>query len=166
MGAAALGSVAAGVAAWQIFRPAKATTEALYALQLPDADGRLQAVAQWRGRVLVANFWATWCEPCREEMPALVAAQQAWRSKGVQIVGIGIDSAAKIRDFAVNYKISYPLLVSGPEVLDVARHLGNSAGGLPYTVVLARDGAVSGRHLGALQQGQIDSLLARATADA
>ena len=140
--------------------------KAFFANSWQTPDGKTANSENWREKVLVVNFWASWCPPCVEEMPTLDKIAQEYSAKNVLIVGIGIDSAAKIRDFAANYKISYPLLVSGPEVLDVARHLGNSAGGLPYTVVLARDGAVSGRHLGALQQGQIDSLLARATAEA
>ena len=98
-------------------------------LVLPDPEGKPQAFAQWQGKILVVNFWATWCDPCREEVPALVRIQQNQGSKGVQIVGIGIDSADKIREFAAKFSINYPLAVAGLNGVDISRKLGNTAGG-------------------------------------
>jgi thiol-disulfide isomerase/thioredoxin len=133
--------------------------EELYSLSLPDPAGTPQPFNQWRGQVLVVNFWATWCEPCREEVPALVRSHQKWAGKGVQIVGIGIDSAAKIQQFAKEYGVTYPLAVAGLEAVDVSRRLGNTAGALPYTLVLDRHGRVASTHLGGLTQPALDALL-------
>ncbi len=128
-------------------------------LSLPDVQGRLQAMKQWQGRVMVVNFWATWCEPCREEVPALVRVQEKLGANGLQIVGIGIDSAGKIREFAKEYQVTYPLVVAGVEVLEISRKLGNRPGGLPHTVVLDRRGRLAGAHLGGISQSKLELLV-------
>ena len=132
-------------------------------LRLPDLSGKEQELAQWRNSILILNFWATWCEPCREEVPALIRVQAANASKKVRIVGIAIDSSDKVRQFANEYRIDYPLLVGGMEVIDLTRKLGNTAGGLPYTVVIDASGKVVVKHLGRISEAQLEQaiLLAR-----
>jgi peroxiredoxin len=90
-----------------------------------------------------------------------VAAKQASSDSGSEIVGIGIDSADKIREFANIYKINYPLLVADVTAVELMRGLGNRAGALPYTVALGRSGAVVDRHLGALKEAELRQVLAR-----
>ncbi len=131
----------------------------LHRLVLPDPQGKPQPFSQWQGKVLVVNFWATWCEPCREEVPALVRIQQKAAARGLQIVGIGVDSADKIREFASIYHINYPLTVAGLSVVDTSRKLGNTAGGLPFTVILDRNGRLAASHLGGLTEAQLEDLL-------
>jgi thiol-disulfide isomerase/thioredoxin len=100
---AALAAVAisAGVAAALLFRePPGPGGDALLAVSLPDAAGTPQTLGQWRGKLLVVNFWATWCAPCREEMPMFVKAQADHGGRGLQLVGIAVDDAAKVRQFA------------------------------------------------------------------
>jgi thiol-disulfide isomerase/thioredoxin len=123
-----------------------------------DSAGQAVALAQWRGTPLLVNFWATWCEPCREEVPELVRAQEKY-GKSVQIVGIGIDSAAKIGEFATTYRVNYPLLVAGPEVVELSRRLGNSAGGLPYTLAIDATGHLQSKHLGGMSSKLVDDLI-------
>ena len=108
----------------------------------------------------MVNFWATWCAPCRNEIPALIRTQGKYADKGVKLVGIGIDNVAKIRDYAAEMKIDYMLLVGGKEVLDVTRELGNGAGVLPFTLVLDRSGKVVFAHAGALTDAALDAVLA------
>jgi thiol-disulfide isomerase/thioredoxin len=124
-----------------------------------DLDGKLRRLAEWRGRVMVCNFWATWCAPCREEIPLLVAARRKYGPSGVEIVGIAIDNAAKVRQFSASLNISYPVLLAEANGLDLMRQLGNSGGGLPYTVIADRQGAPVHRKLGALKAGELDGLL-------
>jgi len=131
----------------------------LLALTLPDSDGRPQAMQQWQGKVIVINFWATWCPPCRKEMPLLDAAQRKWANKGVQIVGIGIDEADAIHSYAVTNKLAFPLLVGGAELVDLTVALGNAAQGLPFSVVIAPDGRVAQTKLGAFKDDALDKLL-------
>jgi thiol-disulfide isomerase/thioredoxin len=108
---------------------------------------------------VVCNFWATWCAPCREEIPLLVAARQKYGPAGVEVVGIAIDNAAKVRQFSASFHISYPVLLAEADGLDLMRQLGNSGGGLPYTVVADRQGALVHRKLGALKLGELDAWL-------
>ncbi len=132
-------------------------------LSLPDPAGRLQSLAQWQGKVLVLNFWATWCTPCREEIPDLVRIQRRFSSNGLQIVGISIDSAANVLDFAREFDIDYPLLIGEIDLIDITRLLGNNASGLPFTVILDRSGKIANVHLGRISEEdltrQLGSLL-------
>jgi thiol-disulfide isomerase/thioredoxin len=133
----------------------------LLATVFPDLDGQARRLLDWKGQITVTNFWATWCEPCREEMPLLARVRQNYSPKGVEIVGIGIDHVDKLRDFAAKYAIPYPLLVGDMRALDVMRELGNRAGALPYTVVLDRSGALVAQRLGALKPGELEAVLDR-----
>lgn len=133
---------------------------ALRSATLMDLAGQARKFSEWRGRVLVCNFWATWCAPCRDEIPLLMAARAKYASSGVEIVGIAIDNPFNVRQFAASLNISYPILLAEADGLDLMRKLGNSAGGLPYTVVADRQGGVVRRKLGALKQHDLDEILA------
>ena len=137
--------------------PAFGPVQALYAQVLPDAQGKLQALAQWQGKPLLVNFWAPWCAPCVEEMPELSSLQQQYSGKNLQIIGIGIDSQARIAQFAAKLKIAYPLYVAGMDGSELARKFGNASGGLPYTVLIGADGEVRKTYLGRLKFGQLRS---------
>ena len=123
----------------------------LFKQSLPDASGQPQALAQYQGKALVLNFWATWCAPCVQEMPELSGLQAELTQKDVQLLGIGIDSPSNIAEFAAKYRIAYPLYVAGMSGTELSRQLGNSAGGLPYTVLIGRDGRVRKTYLGRLK---------------
>jgi thiol-disulfide isomerase/thioredoxin len=134
--------------------------ESLMLASFPDPSGKPQAMSQWRGKVLVVNFWATWCAPCREEIPALMKLQHKYADNGVQFVGIAMDHVPKVRDYANNMKIDYPLLIGAMETLGLAKNLGNRAGVLPFTVVLSRAGRVVYTHVGALTEASLGEVLA------
>lgn len=133
--------------------------DALGAAAFDDLEGRRRRLAEWRGKVLVCNFWATWCAPCREEIPLLVAASRKYGASGVEIVGIAIDNAAKVREFSSTFKITYPILLAEANGLELMRRLGNTGGGLPYTVIADRKGALAHRKLGALKEAELDGFL-------
>lgn len=128
-------------------------------LRLPDPQGSQRALSQWQGKVLLVNFWATWCEPCREEVPALLRARRKYASHGLEVVGVAVDSAAKVREFAAEFRIDYPLVIGGLEAIDLTRRLGNGLGVLPYTVVLDRSGTMVLAHLGVLTDAQLEAAL-------
>jgi thiol-disulfide isomerase/thioredoxin len=132
----------------------------LLALSLPDTHGTAQPLRQWRGKVLVVNFWATWCVPCREEMPEFVRAQRELGPQGVQFVGIAVDQADKVARFAKELDLNYPALVGGYEAMDLSKPLGNRLLALPFTVILGRDGQVAHTQLGPLKPAQLRSILA------
>ena len=135
--------------------PADAAVTSLMATSLPDAQGQTQTMAQWKGKILLINFWATWCPPCVAEMPELVELQADMKDKNLQIVGIGIDSPSNIKEFLSTYKISYPVLIAGMSGTELSRLLGNQAGGLPFTVLIGADGQVKKTYLGRLDMKKV-----------
>ena len=132
----------------------------LLAARFTDLEGRARQLKEWRGRALLCNFWATWCAPCREEIPMLVTAKQQRLPGMAEIVGIGIDRADNIREFAAMYKINYPLLIGDATTPSLLRTLGNTGGALPYTVVLDRRGTLVGRKLGVFTDAELRQVLA------
>ena len=122
-----------------------------------DLEGKARSLAEWDGRVRVLNFWATWCAPCREEIPALVLSRNKLLPSGVEFIGIAIDQASKVVEFVRSVPISYPVLVAGAPALELARQLGNPSGGLPFTVVLNAQGDIAHRNLGAVTQEKIEA---------
>jgi thiol-disulfide isomerase/thioredoxin len=138
---------------------ADGAAQRLMLASLSDPSGKSQTMSQWRGKVLVVNFWATWCAPCRDEIPALIRVQHKYASNGVQFVGIAIDNVSKVRDYAKEMRIDYVLLIGGMETLGVTEDLGNRAGVLPFTVVLDRAGKVAYAHAGALTEALLGVVL-------
>jgi thiol-disulfide isomerase/thioredoxin len=153
------GAAAVGALVGALLRQSSSGAAALLSATFPDLDGRPRRLLDWQGRPLVCNFWATWCAPCREEIPLLVSARQQYAEAGLEVVGIGIDSVDKIREFAAIYRISYPLLVAGADTIELIRTLGNKAGALPYTVLLDRRGVLVGSKLGAYRGSELQAAL-------
>jgi thiol-disulfide isomerase/thioredoxin len=121
----------------------------------PDLAGAAQPLSQWRGKTLVINFWATWCEPCRKEIPLFVKLQQEYGARGVQFVGIAIDQPDKVRAFARDYRMNYPVLLGGMDAAEWSQRLGNSAAALPYTLLIGPEGQVRMNHVGMLDEAMI-----------
>jgi len=160
IGAAALLALGAGIGL-ALFDRAPADASALLALTLPDPSGRPQPLSQWQGKVLVVNFWATWCGPCREEMPDLVRAQKEYGAKGLQIVGIAADDADKVQQFAKEIELNYPALIGGYAAIDLSKDLGNSLVALPFTLVVDRHGKVAYTHLGPVKPDKLRDVITK-----
>lgn len=136
-----------------------ADTAALRTARFTDLSGKPRRIDEWDGRILVVNFWATWCPPCREEIPALVRVRDELLSSGVEFIGIAIDQAAKVEKFMGDVRISYPILLADAAGLELMRKLGNPSGGLPFTIVLDRNNGLAHRHLGAVSQKEVENVL-------
>jgi len=150
-----LAAGAGGVFAWR--RQASGGDPAarlMFEQTMASPDGASVPLANWRGRVLVVNFWATWCPPCVDEMPDLDKLQTQFGTRA-QVVGIGIDSAKNINEFTKKVPVSYPLLVAGVTGSELSRQLGNTTGGLPFTVLIDAKGRVFDRISGRIKPDAI-----------
>lgn len=135
--------------------PEDAAVANLLSLSLPDSTGKAQPMAQWKGKGLIVNFWATWCEPCVDEMPELSALHSELAPRDIQVLGIGIDSKENIARFGSQLKIAYPLFSAGLEGTELARQFGNKVGGLPFTVLVDRTGNVRKTYIGRLKMQEL-----------
>jgi len=124
------------------------STKALFAATLPDEKGKPQNLAQYAGKTVVLNFWATWCEPCREEMPELSQLHEEYKNKNLVVLGVAIDDVATISEFLKETKVSYPLFAAEMQGMEIASNLGNSKGVLPYTVIIKANGSVAKTYFG------------------
>jgi thiol-disulfide isomerase/thioredoxin len=131
----------------------------LMAASLPDMDGKSQALAQWRGKVMVVNFWATWCLPCLEEIPEFVRMQERLGNRGLQFVGIAVDDVVKVREFAVKYRMNYPILIGEMDAIEFTRVAGNERRGLPFTIIMDRKGRLIGTELGGLNEQELTAII-------
>jgi peroxiredoxin len=109
---------------------------------LTDVAGTKRNSHEWDGKVLILNFWATWCPPCRSETPMFVELQEKYAATGLQFVGVAIDEMDKVKDFMDTYGINYPMLIGDNDAIDIAKQYGNRFGALPYTVVIDRHGMI------------------------
>jgi thiol-disulfide isomerase/thioredoxin len=139
--------------------PSRSVVARIYGARLADLKGVPQPLEQWRGRVLVVNFWATWCAPCREEIPGFVRLQKRYGDRGLTFLGIAIDQPDKVAEFSREFGINYPLLIGDLETMELLRDAGNKAGVLPYTLVIDREGKLVNRHPGALKEPALETLL-------
>jgi thiol-disulfide isomerase/thioredoxin len=154
-----LAGLAAGLftASW-IYRDGSASEESVAALLAnpwSKPDNTLVDTAAWQNRVLVVNFWASWCPPCVEEMPALSDLQDEFASKNVLFVGIGIDTPSNIRQFLETTLVSYPIVMGGLQGSKIGKALGNTQGALPYTVVINAKGKVTNTKLGKINEDEL-----------
>jgi thiol-disulfide isomerase/thioredoxin len=143
--------------------PVDASPAAILAAQFADAQGAPHTLAEFPGKVTVLNFWATWCTPCREEMPAFVRLQARWQAHGVQFVGLAQDDPQKVAAFGRELGINYPLWLGGADVMDLSRRLGNRLGVLPHTVLLDAQGRVVDSRIGIFPEALLESRLSAVT---
>lgn len=131
--------------------------EAIPALALPALDGRtVQLPADYAGRLLLVNFWASWCGPCIEEMPELERYAREQAGKGVQVIGIALDDKAAVEDFLKRVPVSYPILLDQAGPADSSVQLGNPKGVLPYSALVSADGRLLKQRIGPFAPGEID----------
>jgi thiol-disulfide isomerase/thioredoxin len=144
--------------------PEVAQARSVVPAQLPDFSlndlaGKPVSVSAWRGRSLVINFWATWCAPCRHEVPLLKTLAAEWAGRGLTVLGIAVDYKDKVQEFAGQFKIDYPLLIGEQDALDVAAKFGMPSPAFPFTVFTDRRGQVVALFVGELHKPQADFIL-------
>jgi len=132
----------------------------LFAATLNDLDDKPVALERYKGKPLVVNFWARWCAPCRAEIPELNKFRAANKGK-IEVLGIGIeDDAPPAKQFARKYQIDYPVFVAKEKGIPLMQALGNSKGGLPYTLFIDRDGKVIQNKMGLIKATDLDAVQA------
>ena len=139
------------------------TVPPITSFTLPDTSGVNQALGQWRGKVLVVNFWATWCPPCREEMPEFSRLSVKYAAKNVQFVGISIDTLNNVLNFQKTNPVKYPLLIGTMDSVQSTVPLGNSAQGLPFTAIFDQAGKLHSVKLGKLSEDDLEHRLQELT---
>jgi peroxiredoxin len=148
--------------------PVPAPTELIGELRpefgLMDLNNRLRQISEWDGRPLLLNFWATWCAPCREEIPAFIAAREKFKVTGFEVVGIAIDRPEFVLEFARELSIPYPLLYGDQDATEIMQRYGNRAGTLPYSVFIDAQGRIRQIHnRGVLREPELSEIIAGLT---
>lgn len=133
--------------------------DVLLELSLPDLENKPQRLNQWRGKVMVVNLWATWCAPCREEIPMFIKMQQKYRAQGLQFIGISIDQTDKTSEFSRNFEINYPSLIGTIDTVEISHQAGNTRRVLPFTIIFDRKGQIAATELGGLTQEKLEAIV-------
>ncbi|MCU7799811.1 MAG: TlpA family protein disulfide reductase [gamma proteobacterium symbiont of Lucinoma myriamae] len=130
---------------------------------LPDLNGQQQQFSQWDNKVVLLNFWATWCPPCRREMPDFIEVYKQYKDKDFIVIGVGIDDQNKIAQFVQKLGVDYPILVGGQTAMRVSYQYGNNSGALPYSILIDKHGIIRYRAGGLISKqkliNQIEPLL-------
>jgi len=149
-------ALAAGISVRFLSAPAiDASPSALVDFSLPDLSGTQRSSSEWRGKILIINFWATWCPPCRKEIPEFMALQEQYADKGLQFVGIAIEEREPVSEYLQTIKINYPILIGEDEGLALSQQLGNIINAVPFTLVVDRQGRVIHRQPGEFSREKI-----------
>ena len=174
LAAVIIGAAAAGAAGYLFFEQRQPATEplppamesapktlaaTLPTFQLADRDGKVRSLQDWTGKSLIVNFWATWCAPCRREIPLLEKIQVEYGPEGFQVIGIAADYRDKVIAYADEIGLKYPLLIGEQEALDAATAFGIEAVGFPFTIFADRQGRIVAAHVGELTEPEARVIL-------
>lgn len=126
---------------------------------LPDIDGNMRNLSDWQGKARLVNFWATWCAPCRREIPLLKQTQADHAADDIQIIGIAVDFPEEVQAYAEEAKFNYPILIGQEDAMAAAEASGIDFIGLPFTMIVAPTGELLKSHVGEIHQSHIDHIL-------
>jgi len=131
------------------------SVETLPDFTLPDIFGQPHAISEWQGKIRVINFWATWCGPCRKEIPEFIELQKQYADKDLQFIGIAIDDAESVEKYLTSININYPMLVDDMAGINLAHQLGNNIDAVPFTLVVNHQGHIIHQHAGEFSKEKI-----------
>jgi len=163
LAAIALVSMLAGVLMFNLLQSDSPTTKSvntevpmeLHSIPLFDLSGQQTSIGDWEGEILIVNFWAPWCAPCRREVPSLIKIHREYAQQGVHVLGIAFDSEPQVSRFAADYQINYPLFLGGNRTAMYNAAFGNPSGSLPFTALLDRNQRIVFQHNGELSSAQL-----------
>ena len=157
---AALLALGGGIIARGLLSPAEQVgAAALPDFALPDVSGKLHNVSEWQGKIRVINFWATWCTPCRKEIPEFIALQEQYADKGLQFIGIAIDDQESVAKYLASININYPMLIGDVTGIALAHQLGNTIDAVPFTLIVNQQGQIIHQHPGDFSKEQIMAII-------
>lgn len=128
---------------------------------LSDLEGNERNFTEWDGKSRIVNFWATWCAPCRREIPLLKETQEKHGDSGLQIVGVAVDFLDDVKAYAIDAQFNYPILIGQEDAMKIAESSGIPFIGLPFTLIVSADGQLLGSHMGEIHAEQIDTIVAQ-----
>ena len=126
---------------------------------LQDIEGEMRNVSEWDGKVLLVNFWATWCPPCKKEIPAFMALQDEYGDQGFQVLGIAVDDEQSVTDFADTTGMNYPVMAGEIAAAEIARQYGNRLNALPFSAFIDRDGKIVATKAGELTKAETEKII-------
>lgn len=139
-------------------RPTAPSVVSNPSFSLPDADGKLRDFSEWNGKSRIVNFWATWCAPCRREIPLLKKFQDEQSANGFQVIGVAVDFPEEVSRYAEAAEFNYPVLVGQEEAMAVAESSGIEFMALPFTMFVAADGEYISAYMGELHASQLNTI--------
>ena len=140
-------------------QPAQLDVTMRPAFSLPDLEGTPREFSEWDGKHRLLNFWATWCAPCRREIPILKAFQEQHGEDGFQVLGIAVDYPEQVMSYAEQAEFNYPILIGQQDAMAVAESSGIEFIGMPFTMFVARDGEYIGAYIGELHQSDLNDVV-------
>ena len=129
------------------------------AFALKDLEGNVRNIDEWNGKVVLVNFWATWCPPCKKEMPAFIELHEQYASQGFDVIGIALDDEESVQDFVDTLGVTYPVMAAEYDGIELSRQYGNHIGALPFSVFVGRDGKIISTHVGELSKQQVEDII-------
>lgn len=142
---------------WRMSSPEAAAPAPAVTFQ--DLDGKAVSLAQYKGKLLLVNFWATWCAPCLKEMPLLINAQKQYGARGLQIIGPAMDEAKDVKELAAKLGVNYPIMADFASAEAAMSTLGNKQGALPFSVLIDAKGMIVKTVLGGLHEDDLNALI-------
>lgn len=153
------GQRGAGPASTGVGAPDAVNIAGVWATSLPDLAQQPQPLRQWLGQVMVVNFWAPWCPPCRKEIPGFMRLQERLGHQGLRIVGVALDEPDKVQAYVDETGMDYPILLGGLKAVELGQAAGNRLGGLPYTVVFDRRGNAVATLVGEVAEERLEAIV-------